>query len=235
MVSSKRGGRASQRMTELVLETYGRACWLKLPGCTRVATTKDHVTPFSHGGEDALENYRPACRSCNSKRQNRVRPGYGASVVVVIGPPASGKSTYVAEHCKPGDVTIDMDRIARALMPDEPAQSHTYPQHVRHIAVRARKAAIHTATRLRERITVWLIHAVPTPTELAEYRGLGWQVVTIDPGRSIVEQRVREQRPEEMLLHVRRWYAQLDVERHASAPQPADSIAAAAPSSEADW
>ncbi|WP_349866839.1 HNH endonuclease [Leifsonia sp. WHRI 6310E] len=219
-------------MTALVLETYGRECWLKLPGCKRVATTKDHVVPFSHGGEDVLENYRPACRSCNSKRQNRVRPGYGASVVVVIGPPASGKSTYVAAHCKPGDVTIDMDRIARALMPYDPPASHTYPQHVRHIAVRARKAAIHSATRLRERVTVWLIHAVPTGADLAEYRGLGWQVVTIDPGRAIVEQRAMDQRPEEMMLHVRRWYS---LHGEAEKPAPVASPGAPTTSAEPDW
>lgn len=231
MTTSKRGGRASQRMTALVLETYGRECWLKLPGCTRVATTKDHVTPFSHGGEDALENYRPACRSCNSKRQNRVRPGYGASVIVVIGPPAGGKSTYVLEHAKPHDVVIDMDRIARALMPVEPDQSHTYPQHIRHVAISARKGAIRTATRLKERVSVWLIHAVPMPAELAEYRGLGWQIVTIDPGRDVVEQRVRTMRPEEMELHVRRWYSVHGDARPAD-PQPAvESTSSAGP----DW
>ncbi|WP_314148229.1 HNH endonuclease [uncultured Leifsonia sp.] len=232
-MATKRGGRASQRMTELVLETYGRQCWLKLPGCKGVATTKDHVVPFSHGGEDALENYRPACRSCNSKRQNRVRPGYGASVVVVIGPPAGGKTTYVLAHAKPADVVIDMDRIARALMGAEPEQSHEYPDHVRHVAISARKAAIRTATRLRERVTVWLIHAVPTPQELAEYVGLGWQVITIDPGREVVEQRCRELRPEVMQLHVRRWYAEHATLTPSPPFAPAGRVAAS--KSEPDW
>lgn len=237
MTTSKRGGRASQRMTQLVLETYGRQCWLRLPGCIGVATTKDHVIPHAHGGEDTLENYRPACRPCNSKRQDRVRTGYGASVVVVTGPPAAGKSTYVADHAKPADITIDLDRIARALMAVEPTSSHDYPPHVRHVAIAARKSAIRTATRLRERVTVWLIHALPTPDDLAEYRGLGWQVVTIDPGREVVEQRARAMRPESMWRHVERWYAQAalapatDPEHHAERYAPE---AIASPSSP-DW
>jgi hypothetical protein len=210
-------------MTQLVLETYGTQCWLKLPGCIGVATTKDHVTPHAHGGEDTLENYRPACRPCNSKRQDRVRTGYGASVVVVCGPPAAGKSTYVAEHAKHGDVTIDLDRLARAVMATEPDATHEYPDHVRHVAIAARKSAIRTATRLRERVTVWLIHALPTPEDLAEYRGMGWQLVTIDPGREVVEQRARTMRPEAMMRHVDSWYAQLS-----TLMQPATDAYAAA-------
>lgn len=204
----RRGGRASVRMTQLVLETYGPVCWLKLPGCKTIATTKDHVIPHAHGGLDVLENYRPACKPCNSKRQDRVVTGYGASVVVVIGPPAAGKSTWVMQHAKPLDVVIDMDRIAKALMPVEPEHSHDYPEHLRHVAIAARKAAIRQATRLRERITVWLIHALPSPDDLAEYRALGWHVETIDPGRDVVEQRARTMRPVDMMRHVERWYAE---------------------------
>lgn len=34
--------------------------------------TLDHITPWSHGGEDVVSNLRVLCRSCNSKRGNRV-------------------------------------------------------------------------------------------------------------------------------------------------------------------
>lgn len=34
--------------------------------------TLDHITPWSHGGADTVENLRVLCRSCNSTRGNRV-------------------------------------------------------------------------------------------------------------------------------------------------------------------
>lgn len=232
----KRGGRASSRMTELVLETYGYACHLRMPGCLGIATTKDHVVPHAHGGTDDLENFRPACKPCNSKRQDRVMTGYGASVIVVTGPPAAGKSTWVLKHAKPADVMIDMDRIARALMPIEPDTTHDYPDHVRHVAIAARKAAVNRATRLRERCTVWLIHALPTPDDVAEYKALGWRVEVIDPGREVVEQRARTMRPGAMMHHVQRWYAEHPEQQHvdaiADAPAQLDAVLS---STSADW
>jgi len=222
-----RGGRAGVAMTRLVLSTYGAECHLRLKGCTRIATTKDHLVPYSHGGEDVLENYRPACKHCNSKRQNKVIHGFGASVVVVIGPPAGGKTTYIAKHAKANDVAVDMDAIARALMPLPPALTHTYPDHVRHVAIKTRAAAIHAATRLRERVTVWVIHAVPRPDDLADYRRLGWQVITCDPGRAIVEQRTKAERPLSMLAHVARWYAIYGEPDNAADRMPTDPTEAA--------
>ena len=69
-------------------------------------------------------------------------------------------------------------------------------------------AAIQRATRLRESATVWLIHSVPKPDQLAEYERMRWEVIVVDPGREVVEARVREQRPGAMLEPVARWYAQ---------------------------
>lgn len=34
--------------------------------------TLDHIIPWSHGGPDSVDNLRLLCRSCNSKRGNRV-------------------------------------------------------------------------------------------------------------------------------------------------------------------
>jgi len=42
--------------------------------------------------------------------------GYGVTkVVVVCGPPGSGKSTYVAEHRKPHDIAVDLDALMAAI------------------------------------------------------------------------------------------------------------------------
>ena len=47
----------------------GRPCALRLPGCTGVADTADHVVPVSRGGAGGA--LRPACLHCNSARRDR--------------------------------------------------------------------------------------------------------------------------------------------------------------------
>lgn len=45
-------------------------CWLKLPGCTQVSTTADHVLPFVDRPDLAMSraNLRGACAPCNYRR-----------------------------------------------------------------------------------------------------------------------------------------------------------------------
>jgi hypothetical protein len=232
MADDKRGGRQSAGLTKLVIATYGPQCHLRLPGCTNWATTKDHLIPYSHGGTADLVNLRPCCRSCNSKRGNQIINGYGARVVVVIGPPASGKTTFVLEHAGPNDLTIDLDALARALMPVQPTSSHSYPQHVRDAAIAARKGAIDRALHRAYGCTIWLIHSQPSAEQMHEYMAYRYQVVTIDPGREIVEARCRVERPPSMIQHAARWYASPYAGKPVEqlAPSAAEQPALAAPS-----
>lgn len=75
-----------------------------------------------------------------------------ATVVVVLGPPCSGKTTYVNEHITRGDIVIDFDAIASAL---GSGQDHEHDEVYRTVALAARKAAIEAAVRTRAR--VWVI------------------------------------------------------------------------------
>ncbi|MDV8003847.1 HNH endonuclease signature motif containing protein [Rhodococcus sp. IEGM 1318] len=60
-------GRAARKYRDRVLSEYGTTCHLcGLPG----ATTVDHLIPRSHGGENSIENGRPAHSRCNSARGN---------------------------------------------------------------------------------------------------------------------------------------------------------------------
>jgi 5-methylcytosine-specific restriction endonuclease McrA len=37
--------------------------------------TRDHIIPISKGGDNAKENVVPACKSCNSKKSNKIIGG----------------------------------------------------------------------------------------------------------------------------------------------------------------
>lgn len=64
-MASKYGGREAARFTALVLAYYGTVCHLcGEPG----ADTGDHVIPRSRGGDNSVDNGRPAHHGCNSAR-----------------------------------------------------------------------------------------------------------------------------------------------------------------------
>jgi hypothetical protein len=227
-----RTGQTSLNLTRAVLGHYGDVCHLcKKPG----ANSKDHLIPYSLGGLDTLDNLRPAHSRCNSKRGNRVLNGVGARITVVTGPPASGKTTYVRENAGPDDLIIDLDVLASALMVPGSHSSHGYPDHVRHVAIGARKAAIDRATRMvyRQGTALWIVHAIPSREQLADYELLRYDVLTIDPGREVVEPRARAERPPRMMRSVAAWYSSRgDQPRAAIASAAAPSITLART---ADW
>lgn len=64
-MARRKSGRGLQALIAVVLNEYGTVCHL----CGREgATTIDHIVPVSLGGDDSLENLRPAHASCNSSR-----------------------------------------------------------------------------------------------------------------------------------------------------------------------
>lgn len=129
------------------------------------------------------------------------------TVHVVIGPPAAGKSTWARTHATPTDVIIDFDLIALALSaPDPTRHPHDHSGHVRTVTKAARAAAIEAAFKLNG-CDVYLIHSTPSAARLAEYRRRGAQVHTIDPGRDVVLERIKRERPALMATVARRWYA----------------------------
>lgn len=127
------------------------------------------------------------------------------ALYVVTGPPAAGKSTWVKERAKPGDVVIDLDVIAQALGSPE---THDHPPAVLRCAQRARASAIDQALTHAADTDVYVIHMLPKPETLARYRDHGAKVITLDPGRDEVLRRIAEQRSPAMRAVASRWYAQ---------------------------
>src|SRR5574342_433626 len=111
-------------------------------------------------------------------------------IVVVCGPPCSGKSTYTRTHAKPGDITIDYDTLAQALG----GQGHHHTPAQQRATLAARRAALYTALRAQPSDeTWWVIDAQPGPNRLAQYQAVGARFVTLTADPALLHQRAHEQ------------------------------------------
>lgn len=129
---------------------HGPEC---VPCNTATSGRKQRRKPPQHpSGMDAAA--RVAQQRDAARRQRASRVGH---VTLVCGPPASGKTTYVAEHKRPGDVVIDFDVLAVALGSDD---SHDHPASLRPFIHAARNAAIEQIAT--QPVRVWLIACEPT-------------------------------------------------------------------------
>lgn len=117
-------------------------------------------------------------------------------ITVVSGPPCGGKSTFVRENAKSGDIVIDMDNLALALTTDD-VDSHDYSSEVRQVARAARKAAVAEAMRVSQiaRCDVWIIHTDPSPEWKRRYRVFNARFEVVDPGKAECLRRL-DSRPE---------------------------------------
>lgn len=128
---------------------------------------------------------------------------------IVIGPPAAGKSTYIREHLKLGDITIDYDELANTLSGLAPA-NHEHTTAVKKITKAARDAAIREAQKHATDTDVWIIHSTPAQSTLDRNRREGGQIHVVDPGKDIVMHRIKHERPGHMHAVAARWYQQQD-------------------------
>lgn len=117
--ASRGYGREWQRLRLMVLrrEPLCRTCAEQ--GIVTPATDVDHIIPKRDGGPDSFENLQPLCHSHHSQKTATEKSdgtdGQRAVVTVVAGPPGAGKTTYVNERKRWGDLVVDVDAIYAAL------------------------------------------------------------------------------------------------------------------------
>lgn len=119
-------------------------------------------------------------------------------ITVVTGPPCGGKSTLIEKESKPGDIIVDMDRLALALTTPD-TKPFEYDVRVRRVAMMARKAAVQEALKVAQGeryLGVWIIHTDPSPEERQTYRAFGARVVEVNPGKAECLRRL-ESRPKQ--------------------------------------
>lgn len=120
---------------------------------------------------------------------------------VVTGHICSGKTTYVRERAAPGDVVVDLDRIALSIAPEGTA-AYAYDQRHRDVARRIWWYAIDEAVRQHRRpggFDLWIVHAYPSDEDVARYRRLGASIAEMGGDRETLVARARAERPPEWI------------------------------------
>ena len=113
---------------------------------------------------------------------------------IVSGPPCSGKSTYVRENKKPGDVVIDYDLLAEAIGDDRWDVKH--PDVVRDM----RRAAIDRILSDADEMDAWIIDTDPTSASRSRYAAASADMVALDVPRVECERRaLADERPQQTM------------------------------------
>ncbi|MBU6289955.1 MAG: HNH endonuclease [Chloroflexi bacterium] len=194
------------RRTRLViLERDHYQCQIKGSRCTHTATEVDHIIPITQGGSKLdPTNLRAACHNCNNGRIDRQRNNAwrtaGCHITLVMGPPAAGKSTYVREHARAGDLIVDYDAIAESLGADPHQRGqalHPAINAARNAILRALRAGTTGASR------AWIISAHPQADSKFPYH----DVICIDPGLEVARANAQAaNRPADYRAAIERWY-----------------------------
>ncbi len=173
---------------EATLARDGHVCQVT-PGCKRPAVTADHIIPWRDGGAwYDLDNLRATCKECNSGRALVWGRSEGwrrssTHIILVVGPPLGGKSTYVRENALPGDVIVDYDDIATALGSDSRDRTQGWHE----VINAARNAVLDKVSAGRvDADRVWIVSTNPNATQMFPHH----EVVEVNPGEDVVRGRV---------------------------------------------
>lgn len=127
------------------------------------------------------------------------------TLYVITGPPCAGKSTWVKDHAQPGDIVVDLDRIALAITA-EGVEHHQYPGHIRGAAIQVRRAAVQVALAYCRVGDSYVIHAKPTERTWRLYRRHRAQVIELSAPYEVLVERCRAERPPHVLAGLPTWW-----------------------------
>lgn len=123
---------------------------------------------------------------------------------VITGPPCAGKSTYVSEHMKEGDMRVDYDLIATAL---GSIDSHAAQGVIKQAAFDAREGAIKAALKDPQQES-WIIHTSPSEDHVKAYEQAEAEFIELDPGKDVCLERAEaDERPQQTFDGIEKWYA----------------------------
>lgn len=190
--SSQRGyGAAWRRLREVVLarDPLCRMCE------TEVSTVVDHILHKEFGGDDSLGNLQGLCDGCHTIK-TRAESKLGARrgltpCVVVCGPPGAGKTHWMQQRAKTGELRVDLDAIAHALTA---SPRHSPWDDVLPFAAAARDAVLDRLARGKRMPRAWVIATAPRRGDRDRLRSmLRARVIVLETPAELCLQRIKAQ------------------------------------------
>lgn len=176
--------------------------------CAYLSVEVDHVMPIAWGGDPVdRRNLQGLCKPHHDEKseyervQQRPWPGPAPKqrVVLVCGPPCSGKTTYVREHASEEDRIVDFDDIREALAGDRYEAS-------RAVDIRAAEMWSEQLEQRHDGVT-WVVWAAPTKKQRASIRQrFDAEVRVLSTDRETCLERAREERPPQYLAAIEQWF-----------------------------
>jgi predicted kinase len=166
-------------------------------GLVTAATDVDHIVAKRHGGTDDEDNLQALCHACHSRKTNRERGSTHMSqtiVTIVAGPPGAGKTTWVREQMKWGDLVIDVDALYSAL---STLPWYEKPDALLPFVIEARDALIYRLRRGSDVRAAWVITSEPNPDErakLAKLAGARYIIVLATPATECINRIANDER-----------------------------------------
>jgi predicted kinase len=127
------------------------------------------------------------------------------TLYIITGPPCVGKSTWVRERAKTGDIVVDLDRIALAITA-EATPHHEYPADIRKAAIMLRQSAVAIAMSYARKGTAYVIHAKPSGRALNKYLRAGAQLIELNAPMDVLMARAKAERPQHIWQTLSRWW-----------------------------
>lgn len=136
----------------------------------------DHIIPLKVAWHLRLtpSNLQSLCRSCHARKRAEEAKMYEAGTpgktVIVCGPPGSGKTTFVEQRFRAGDLILDLDRLYSAIS-FQPLHKRPNEQVLLGYALAARDSIIEKAVLAgSRRPNFWFIVGAPDPIERKRFQ-----------------------------------------------------------------
>lgn len=132
-------------------------------------------------------------------------------VLVIAGPPCSGKTTLALQLAQPGDLVLDRDVLARQL---GSRRGHMHSRYITRLAEQRMRTRLARLASTVDDVTAYVVRCAPLAAQRERLaQQLGAEVQLLDPGIEECLRRARAaHRPAGTVRAIHQWYARCDAD-----------------------